>query len=593
MPDTVGVMQSSPESNSSQGSASAKAAIYFSIALIAGVICYGVFINRGVGLPIVGYDIAPAERMMHGEVPYRDFIYNYTPGVLWLNAALMRVFGTGLITINAGLFVFKVATLIALYDVGRRLTTPRAALIPVALTLSWVGFRVVLRPYPAQYSMLFLIAGLIFLLNFDRTEKARWLVLCGGAVGIVFLFKQNVGLVLLVSVTAVIVVRETLVRANFQQFRHGMTAAAKRASISWIAFAGVATTLIVYLIQAGALRAMLAHFFSLADEYGEKRAVMLPSVTRLVPIALVVFAVIAIAVVVFRKASRVFEPFVAVATTAIAIALLVPGKGYVLKDSATASIFYLPPMLLVLVLIGIGWTFYNARRSAQERSVWWGRTGPVLIVSLFAFSAYSEMYPRADYAHLVRILPPTLLLLFLAAREMVPLLTSRLRHGLQSPHRAAVLCASAPVFLFFVIGIKDAWQPRFDSSLRFNEQTPLSLERARSILVSRKQAGFIEHLAASIEANSSPDDYIFSFAPRGTAFYFLSARRNPSRLVWWRSAGITGTDREDLLGKIENGVPKLVVVSEGFHNDRVLAYLDARYHHIETVGDLKIYDRAQ
>jgi len=297
--------------------------------------------------------------------------------------------------------------------------------------------------------------------------------------------------------------------------------------------------------------------------------------------------------VAFHKVSRLFEAFVVLATAAIATALLIPGKGYALKDSATASMFYLPPVLLLLVLIGIGWTFKNARRNAHERDLWWRQTGPILIVSLFAFSAYSEVYPRADYAHLVRILPPTLLLLLLAGREVVPLLTARFRDRLQSPHRAAVLCASAPLLLLFAFGITDAWQPRFDSAFRFTEQTPLSLERARGMLVGRKQAGFIEHLAASIEANSAPEDYIFSFAPRGTAFYFLSARRNPSRLVWWRSAGISKADREDLLEKIENGVPKLVVISEGFRNDRVIAYLDSRYHHLETVGDLKIYDRKQ
>ncbi len=52
----------------------------------AGLICYGLFYNRGLGLSVIGYSIAPAERVMQGEVPYRDFLFNYTPGILWVNA---------------------------------------------------------------------------------------------------------------------------------------------------------------------------------------------------------------------------------------------------------------------------------------------------------------------------------------------------------------------------------------------------------------------------------------------------------------------------------------------------------------------------
>ncbi|MFY9573160.1 MAG: hypothetical protein WAV20_17300, partial [Blastocatellia bacterium] len=46
------------------------------LTLAAGLICYGLFFNRGLGLAVIGYSIAPAERVMNGEVPYRDFLFN-------------------------------------------------------------------------------------------------------------------------------------------------------------------------------------------------------------------------------------------------------------------------------------------------------------------------------------------------------------------------------------------------------------------------------------------------------------------------------------------------------------------------------------
>jgi hypothetical protein len=302
---------------------------------------------------------------------------------------------------------------------------------------------------------------------------------------------------------------------------------------------------------------------------------------------------LACALMTLRKTPRVFELFV-VLTLAVAVTvLLIPGRAYAIKNSATATISYLPLALLILAVAIASWQFKSNLHSPEQRHLWWRRTGPVVIVALVAMGAYSEMYPRADYAHLVRILPPTLLLFFLISARSVSTLTVYFQNRLQSPRRAALLCAAAPLVLLLTVGIKDTWRPRFDSRLHFSEQTPLTLPRARGILVGRKQAGFIENLAAVIEGNSSPDDYMFSFAPRGTAFYFLSARRNPARLVWWRSAGIKSEDREALLDQITRGVPKLVIVPDGFHNERILDHINARYRQIETVGDLKIYDRTQ
>src|SRR5262245_54118631 len=79
----------------------------FLLTMAAGAVCYGLFVNRGAWLSVIGFSASPAERVMQGEVPYRDFIYNYTPGLLWVNAAAMKPFGESLLTINIALFVFK------------------------------------------------------------------------------------------------------------------------------------------------------------------------------------------------------------------------------------------------------------------------------------------------------------------------------------------------------------------------------------------------------------------------------------------------------------------------------------------------------
>jgi len=562
-----------------------KEALPFLIALVGGVICYGVLVNRGIGLPILGYNISPAERVMHGELPYRDFIYNYTPGVLWINAALMKLFGACVMTVNAGLLAFKLATLIALFCAARRLTSARAALIPVALVFGWIGYKVVFRVYPTQYSMLFVLLGLIFMLNYNRSGQVRWLLLCGAVIGAVFLFKQNVGVLVLAAATGSIMLRETIA-VEGQSLSSRMLKTTRKVLSCWAGCAAIVAPALAYLAYKGVLGAMIRHFASLAGQYGDKKSIALPPARLIVPVVVGLIAVAVIGAAVQRFAPKLFEAFILLVLICGVAVILIPGRAFAVKTSTTAAVAYMPLTLFVVAGLFVAWQFRN-----RSRSAWWSSAGPLAIMSLFALGAYLEMYPRADYAHLVRALPPVFLLLFLLIAHAVPALTKHFQSRLRSPQRAAMLCGAVPLVLLFSAGIKDAWQPRFDSSFRFIEQTPLKLERARGILVSRKQAAFIEDLAAAIEAHSSLDDPIFSFAPRGTAFYFLGARRNPTQFVWWRSVGIKGHDRESLLEKIDNGIPRLLLISESFHNERILDHINAHYRQIDSVGDIRILER--
>lgn len=557
------------------------------ITLTAGIVCYGFLVNRGMGLPVLGYNISPAERVMHGELPYRDFLYNYTPGVLWLNALLMKLAGPSVWTVNLGLLLFKLATLIALFYAARILTSSKAALIPVAITLGWIGYKVVFRSYPTQYSMLFVLLGLIFMLNYDRSDKARWLVLCGVVIGVIFLFKQNVGVLVLAAATVAIALREGLAREDGSVSRR-VVDATKGALLCWAGCAAALAPALAYLTHKGVLSAMVRHFFSLAGEYGDKKAVALPQLKLVGAVGLGLVVIVLGAIVTLRLAPRAFETFVVIVLMTGAALLLVPGRAQAIKTAATASVSYLPLALIAISLAVVVWQFRS-----MNRVQWWADCGPVVIAGLFALGAYLEMYPRADYAHLVRVLPPMFLLLSVLIARMLTPLKTLLQKKMPAARRAAFLCAATPLVFLFCAGIKDTWQPRFDSSLRFIEQTPLAIDRARGILVSRKQAAFIENLTSAIEAHSSPDDPIFSFAPRGTAFYFLAARRNPTRFVWWRSVGIGGHDRDVLLKSISDAVPRLVMVSDGFHNQRILDQIDARYRQVAQVSDIRVLERIQ
>src|SRR5260370_13293112 len=81
----------------------------------------------------IGYNLYGAERILAGEVPYRDFHTLYPPAAVYLNAALFRVLGVTLYTALLGVLVFKVLTTLFIYLCGAQIM-PRGWALVVSLS---------------------------------------------------------------------------------------------------------------------------------------------------------------------------------------------------------------------------------------------------------------------------------------------------------------------------------------------------------------------------------------------------------------------------------------------------------------------------
>ncbi|HEY3135992.1 MAG TPA: glycosyltransferase family 39 protein, partial [Blastocatellia bacterium] len=526
---------------------------------------------------VIGYNIAPAERVLQGEVPYRDFLFNYTPGILWVNALLMKAFGATLMATRIGLFGFKLITLLVLFHIGQRLTNRWAALVPVALSLAWIGHQQIFNVYPDQYLMLFALAALICMLNYNERSGARWLMLCGLATGAVFVLKYNVGVLLVAAVGLLIAARELMTTRQFG-------AAIKSIAIYLIGFGVIVGALVAYLVRVHALGAMVNHFLHHAAEYSETRSVTLPPASLVLPAVLALLGVVIVGTVVNRKASRFFGAFVATMIIVGSVVLLTPARATFLRDSAIASVAYFPPLVFTAALV------LGLRRFKNERDIqrWWQDNGALTITGLFAIAVYLEVFPRADYYHLVRVLPPVFLFFCVFLAQCLPALKQYFKDQ-SSPCRVALLVASAPLVFLVLAGIRDTWVPQFDSSFHFKDNRELTIERGRGILVEEKQADLTEGLVRLIQDNSAPDDYIFSFAQRGSALYFLAARRNPTRFLWWRSVGISSEERDAVMKMIADRRAKLIIVQDVAANREIQDFIATGYDHIGTVSDIAVY----
>jgi hypothetical protein len=105
-----------------------------------------------------GYFMDLAARVVHGQIPYRDFDTYYTPGLFYLNAAVLSVFGASVVPVRWVMIVVRLACSVLMYRLGRRIAAwPFAAIPPLVLVA--MDLSVVSHPaWPALLSVL-LYAG--------------------------------------------------------------------------------------------------------------------------------------------------------------------------------------------------------------------------------------------------------------------------------------------------------------------------------------------------------------------------------------------------------------------------------------------------
>ncbi len=130
-----------------------------------------------------------ADRVLHGELPHRDYHEGYTGGLSYLNAAAFRLFGTNLASMRYMLFLFFLAWVPAVYYVASRFVSPLAASAVTLLAVAW-GPPNYAAAMPSWYNLFFATFGLAALLRYTEAQSDRWLLVAGFCGGISLLFKQ-------------------------------------------------------------------------------------------------------------------------------------------------------------------------------------------------------------------------------------------------------------------------------------------------------------------------------------------------------------------------------------------------------------------
>ena len=128
-----------------------------------------------------------AERVLHGELPHRDFD-DYTGGLTFVHALAFRELGVNSASMRVVLFIFFVGWVPAVYYVASRFGPPYFAGVVTLVAAAW-SVPNYPGPMPSWYNLFFATFGVAALLRYLEVNSHRWIILAGICAGLSVLAK--------------------------------------------------------------------------------------------------------------------------------------------------------------------------------------------------------------------------------------------------------------------------------------------------------------------------------------------------------------------------------------------------------------------
>jgi len=162
--------------------------LVFLISITAQFIC----MDRFVGLYDEGVILFGAERVFHGEVPYRDFWTMYGPGSFYLTAFLYSMFGISDLVLRVSVILIKGAITSLSYVIVKRFAPKSIALVAAFVILCVLIHVMCNRVIPVFPALALAITSMIF---FDLSLRRGngYLVISGVCTGLATTFRHDLG----------------------------------------------------------------------------------------------------------------------------------------------------------------------------------------------------------------------------------------------------------------------------------------------------------------------------------------------------------------------------------------------------------------
>jgi hypothetical protein len=506
----------------------------FSILFILTVALFSQLFDKENSLSYsIGYNLYGTERVLDGEIPYRDFHTLYPPATLYLNAALFRLFGINLYNALFGVLIFKILTTLVIYFCARRLMPCLWALSAASFSLIWLRPNGPFKAVPMHYGALFLAIALFYLLG--KAPGKITLFIIGMALGLLALFKHNIGAYALAGSLIVVLMDEGNKNFSFKPLLKNY----QRIIPVIIGCATPVLPVLFYMQSKAALGQMIKTLLFGPGEFLLNRLAAAP--LPFIPLAVVLwFALCVYAARPGKLQPSAVNKVYAVAIVSVAAFLVVK------QDYVDALIFYAPVLIIVA---GLYFGLFGKRFELENQRA-------ILAVTICAATAFMEAFPRFAREQAIASMP------FIALLLLYILYSFRfhIEQFAADKTRYKVALLILPLAIFFM-GARLFAQTFFDFHLRFKSNQVLNIERARGVFFPSEKANEITQVVAYLQERVPPDGYFFAQSYAGSSYLFLADRNNPSGAQFWGGVGVKDAERAATLEALKRQQVVLVVTS--------------------------------
>lgn len=250
------------------------------LVVAAGLVIHGSNVRGGsLGLSSEGVACVGAQRVLEGQVPYRDFWTIYAPGSYYLLAGLFAVFGSQILVARLAATVLVSLTGACVYGLLRTRTPRWIALcwsLCAVLSLIPMGERFGTYPPVVLCIATAFWAAAMYFVN----SRIGWLIAAGIACSLAIVFKHDVGGYVAIAIFVTLLVRRIQpIRAELSEASTGVL---REIAVFTVACVSVAIVIyaVVWIVAGNAMWRDLV-WFPMSD-FGASRAETFPGILPVV-----------------------------------------------------------------------------------------------------------------------------------------------------------------------------------------------------------------------------------------------------------------------------------------------------------------------
>jgi hypothetical protein len=524
----------------------------------------------GLNIYDEGIIVYGATRILQGEIPYRDFWTQYSPGQFYTLAGLFSVFGTSIMVERWWDVASRALLSIALYLVAAQLSSRITALLVWALGVIWLAYYGFFG-YPIFQGLAFSFLSIYFVLRSltsDRIARSassrRDSIIAGIFLGLTALFRHDMAVYLAIAELVVL-----FAFSVSQRSRENKPGFLKKPGLFSRAYPVLATALIII--------APVALFFLITTPFTE----LLQQLFR--------FPLIE-----FPKVRDL--PYPPLTGGTHDLPFYIPFLIYALAALvAVVRIGHTQSVKLELEHGLRNANDYPEARLTQQRAQYWG----ACILILFGLFGFNQARVRSDLIHTPHF--------FLTSLTLLPFII----HGFRQADKAGSFMLSTVAVIISLALIVDPldWHrkmldQRAQSSLRLSQSLPI----AQGALMMDEQRFLVQHLQKTVQPGEmiyiglTRHDRVFA---NDVMLYFLLQARSPTRYHELHP-GLVNTlpVQQEMVADLEQHKPNTIVLSGMFEganepNDSSQSsgvkslddYIRANYRLALINGSYRIYRR--